>query len=135
MSSMCTHPYIAVHLSCPTVSSSLRRVLTSFILPVHNHDTSLAIFRVRPYGKNSCQLPALILRTFTTDPNTPITAPFGGRFLYYNHYSFSLLLGYVAFNGSRECRISFLGKDHMEYSYQLLLLFLYLLFQAAYPHT
>ena len=43
MASMCTHPYMAAHLSCPTGSSSLRRVLTSFVLPVHNQGASLAI--------------------------------------------------------------------------------------------
>ena len=42
MASMCTHPYMAAHLSCPTGSSSLRWVLTSFVLPVHNQGTSLA---------------------------------------------------------------------------------------------
>ena len=43
MASMCTHPYMAAHLSCPTGSSSLRWVLTSFVLPVHNQGASLAI--------------------------------------------------------------------------------------------
>ena len=43
MASMCTHPYMAAHLSCPTGSSSLRRGLTSFVLPVHNQGASLAI--------------------------------------------------------------------------------------------
>lgn len=40
---MYTHPYMAAHLSCPTGSSSLRWVLTSFVLPVHNQGASLAI--------------------------------------------------------------------------------------------
>lgn len=35
----------AAHLSCPTGSSSLRWVLTSFVLPVHNQGASLAIYQ------------------------------------------------------------------------------------------
>ena len=42
MPSMRTHPYMAAHLSCPTVSSPLRRFLTSFALPVHNQSAGLA---------------------------------------------------------------------------------------------
>lgn len=43
MASICTHPYMAAHLSCPTESSSLQRVLTSFVLPVHNQSARLVI--------------------------------------------------------------------------------------------
>lgn len=67
---MCTHPYMAAHLSCPTGSSPLRRVLTSFVLPVHNQGAGNSSLT------GSCPLeiiPAsyqLILCTFITVPNT-----------------------------------------------------------------
>lgn len=105
MASMYTHPYMAAHLSCPTGSSSLRWVLTSFVLPVHNQGASLATiqghalwFNFLPATSSFFALSLLIqtlrLQHLSADA-------------YCNHYGCSLLLGYAAFNCSPGCLISF----------------------------
>ena len=102
---MCTHPYMAAHLSCPTGSSSLRWVLTSFILPVHNQGASLAIHQGHSLRRKflpatssffvlSSLIQTLRLQHLSVDAS-------------YNHYGYSLLLGYAASNCSPGCRISF----------------------------
>lgn len=104
MASMCTHPYMAAHLSCPTGSSSLRWVLTSFVLPVHNRGRQLSLFT------GSCPLvkiPAgyqLILCTFITDQTLQLQHLSVDASC--NHYGCSLLLCYAAFSCSFGCRIS-----------------------------
>ena len=101
MASMCTHPYMAAHLSCPTGSSSLRWVLTSFILPVHNQGASLAIHQGHSLRRKflpatssffvlSSLIQTLRLQHLSVDAS-------------YNHYGYSLLLGYAAFNCSPGC--------------------------------
>ena len=102
---MYTHPYMAAHLSCPTGSSSLRWVLTSFVLPVHNQGASLATIQGHALWFNF--LPAtssffvlsLLIQTLRLQHLSADA--------YCNHYGCSLLLGYAAFNCSPGCLISF----------------------------
>lgn len=104
MASMCTHPYMAAHLSCPTGSSSLRWVLTSFVLPVHNQGASLATHQGHALWRKS--LPAtssffvlsLLIQTLRLQ-HLSVDASC-------NHYGCSLLLCYAAFSCSFGCRIS-----------------------------
>ena len=102
---MCTHPYMAAHLSCPTGSSSLRWILTFFVLPVHNQGASLATHqghalwrKFLPTTSSFFVLSLLIqtLRLHYLSANASC-----------NHYCCSLLLGYAAFNCSPGCLISF----------------------------
>ena len=104
MASMYTHPYMAAHLSCPTGSSSLRRVPTSFVLPIHNQGASLAIHQGHA-----------LWRKFL-----PATSSFFVLSLLIKHFNYSTfrwtlpviimvvswLLNYAAFNCTPGCRIS-----------------------------
>ena len=103
MASICTHPYMAAHLSCPTGSSSLRRVLTSFVLPVHNQGASLAIHQGLALRRKflpatssffvlSLLIQTLRLQHLSVDASC-------------NHYGCSLLLFYAAFSCSPGCRM------------------------------
>ena len=74
--------YPSLYGSSPLMSNRIipaRGVLTTFVLPVHNQGVGLAFKQDHcPQGKIPTDY-QLILCNYTTDPNTCITAPFGGR--------------------------------------------------------
>lgn len=89
------HPYMAAHLSCPTGSSSLRWVLTSFVLPVHNQGASLAIYQGQTLWRKflpatssffvlSLLIQTLLLQHLSVDASC-------------NHYGCFILWNYAAF--------------------------------------
>ena len=76
--------YPSLYGSLPLMSNRIiptRGVLTSFVLPFHNQGASSAIHQGLCPPEGTPAGYQLILCTFITDPNTLITAPFGGRFL------------------------------------------------------
>lgn len=105
MASMYTHPYMAAHLSCPTGSSSLRRVLTSFVLPVHNQGASLAylqghaLWRKFLPATSSFFVLSLLIQTLRLQ-HLSVDASC-------NHYGCSLVLAYAAFNCFPLCHCKF----------------------------
>lgn len=105
MASMYTHPYMAAHLSCPTGSSSLRRVLTSFVLPVHNQGASLAylqghaLWRKFLPATSSFFVLSLLIQTLRLQHLSVDVSC--------NHYGCSLVLAYAAFNCFPLCHCKF----------------------------
>ena len=96
-------PYMAAHLSYPTGASSLRRVLTSFVMPVHNQGASLAylqghaLWRKFLPATSSFFVLSLLIQTLRLQ-HLSVDASC-------NHYGCSLLLFYAAFSCSPGCRM------------------------------
>ena len=100
MASMYTHPYMAAHLSCPTGSSSLRWVLTSFVLPVHNQGASLAIHqghalwrRFLPATSSFFVLSSLIQTLLLQHLSADASCNYYGCFILWNYAAFGCVPG------------------------------------------
>lgn len=91
---------MAAHLSYPTGSSSLRWVLTSFVLPVHNRGASLAIYqgqalwrRFLPAASSFFVLSLLIQTLLLQHLSVDASCNHYGCFILWNYAAFSCVPG------------------------------------------
>lgn len=128
MASMCTHPYMAAHLSCPTGSSRQGESLTSFVLPDHNQGADLALLQGHALWRkflpatSSLFVTTLLIQTLALQ-HLPVDAPCNvhGCFVSWELCCLSVCYSRTLdISKHLRCIIVYaFCKDHMEYSYQL----------------